>query len=100
MDRTTIERIDVFAYRHRVAEVMTAPVVTIAPGASLQAATRLMRERRISALIVVDAVGAPAGIMTERDVLMAIAGDGAAALARPIRELMSHPVATVMAEAY
>jgi CBS domain-containing protein len=100
MDRTTIERIDVFAYRHRVAEVMTAPVVTIAPEASLQAATRLMRERRISALIVVDEAGAPAGIMTERDVLTAIAGDGAAALARPIRELMSHPVATVMAEAY
>ena len=59
MDRATIERIDAFAYRHRVLEVMTAPVVTIAPEATLETATRLMREKRISAVIALDEQGAP-----------------------------------------
>jgi CBS domain-containing protein len=100
MDRATIERIDAFAYRHRVLEVMASPVVTIAPEASLEAAARLMREKRISALIALDARQAPAGILTERDVLAAIAGDGAAALAQPVGRLMSRPVVTVPPDAF
>ena len=100
MDRATIERIDAFAYRHRVSEVMTAPVVTLQPDASLEAAIRLMRESRISALIALDERTAPSGILTERDVLTAIARDGTAALARPIGDLMSRPVVAVPPEAF
>ena len=104
MDRATIERIDAFAYRHRVSEVMTTPVVTLSPDANLEAATRLMREARISALIVLDGQdapgGIPSGILTERDVLTAIAREGAAALARPIGDLMSRPVVAVPPEAF
>ena len=100
MDRATIERIDAFAYRHRVLEVMTAPVVTIAPEATLEAATRLMREKRISALIGVDERDAPEGILTERDVLAAVAREGAAALARPVAGLMSRPVIAVPPDAF
>lgn len=100
MDRATIERIDAFAYRHRVLEVMTTPVVTIAPEASLETATRLMREKRISALIALDGHEAPAGILTERDVLTAIARDGAAALTAPVGRLMTRPVVTVPPDAF
>jgi signal-transduction protein with cAMP-binding, CBS, and nucleotidyltransferase domain len=100
MDRATIERIDAFAYRHRVLEVMTTPVVTIAPAATLEAATRLMREKRISALIAVDERGAPEGMLTERDVLAAVAREGAAALARPVAGLMSSPVIAVPPDAF
>ena len=103
MDRATIERIDAFAYRHRVSEVMTTPVVTLSPDANLEAATRLMREARISALIALDGQDAqahPSGILTERDVLTAIAREGAAALARPIGELMSRPVVAVPPDAF
>ena len=100
MDRATIERIDAFAYRHRVLEVMTTPVVTIAPEATLETATRLMREKRISAVIALDERGAPEGILTERDVLAAVARDGAAALARPVAGLMSRPVIAVPPDAF
>jgi CBS domain-containing protein len=100
MDRATIERIDAFAYRHRVLEVMTTPVVTIAPEATLETATRLMREKRISAVIALDERGAPGGILTERDVLAAVARDGAAALARPVAGLMSRPVIAVPPDAF
>ena len=100
MDRATIERIDAFAYRLRVLEVMTTPVVTIAPEATLETATRLMREKRISAVIALDEQGAPEGILTERDVLAAVARDGAAALARPVAGLMSRPVIAVPPDAF
>ena len=100
MDRATIERIDAFAYRHRVSEVMTAPVVTAAPDTPLDAAIRLMRERRISALIALDEQARPSGILTERDVLSAIGREGAAALTRPIGDLMSRPVVAVPPDAF
>ena len=100
MDRAAIERIDAFAYRHRVAEVMAAPVVTVAPTASLEATIRLMRESRISAVITLDEAGRPDGILTERDVLTAIAREGAAALPRPVSDFMSRPVAVVPPDAF
>jgi CBS domain-containing protein len=100
MDKAIIERIDVYAYRQRVGEVMTSPVVTIATNASLQAAAELMRAHRISSLVAVDTLGRPTGIMTERDVITAIARDGATALIRPIEELFSRPVVSVPDDAF
>src|SRR5262249_43829395 len=81
-----------FAYRHRVRDVMTSPVVTGRPDINLEAAIRLMRNAAISALIVVDEHDAACGILTERDVLAGIVRDGAAVLARPGGELMSRPI--------
>jgi CBS domain-containing protein len=51
------------------ADVMTQPVITIDPSASLQEAVRLMLEHRISGLPVVDADGAAVGMLTEGDLL-------------------------------
>ncbi len=53
--------------------------------------------QRISALFVGDADAATGdvGIITERDVLRAIARDGAGALARPVDDYASRPVLTV-----
>src|SRR5260370_41132418 len=98
MDRATIERIDPFIYRHRVAEAMNAPAVIITPDASLQTAAQMMQQRRISALIAVDDLGRPSGIITEHDVLAAVAAEGAAVLGRSIGMLLSCPVATVTPE--
>jgi CBS domain-containing protein len=98
MDRATIERIDPFIYRHRVAEAMTVPAVIVAPNASLQAAAQSMQQHRISGVIAVDEHGRPNGIITEHDVLAAVAVGGAAALGRSIDSLLSRPVATVVPE--
>lgn len=57
----------------RVAEVMTRDVVTISPEASLGAAARLMVERRLKRLPVIDAEGRMAGILGRLDVLNTIA---------------------------
>jgi signal-transduction protein with cAMP-binding, CBS, and nucleotidyltransferase domain len=98
MDRAVIERIDSFIYRHRVGEAMSSPVATILPADTLQTAARAMQVSQVSALVAVDQSGRPTGIMTEHDVLRAVAADGAAALTRPVGGLLAHPVVTVTPE--
>jgi CBS domain-containing protein len=52
------------------ADLMTAPAVTITPGASVEEAAGLMRRRRVSRLPVVDAdTGRLVGIVSRADVL-------------------------------
>jgi len=53
---------------HSVKEIMSFPVVSVEPAASLEDAARLMRERKIGALPVVEA-GRVVGILTEADLL-------------------------------
>jgi signal-transduction protein with cAMP-binding, CBS, and nucleotidyltransferase domain len=100
MDRQTIERIDVFAYRHRVREMMESPVVTVAASATLQSVTELMNAREASSIVAVDEAGRPIGIMTGHDLLAAVARDGGVALTRPIDGLLSRPVATIAPDAF
>ncbi|MGW0960924.1 CBS domain-containing protein [Streptomyces gelaticus] len=53
----------------RAEELMTRPAVTIEPGASLPQAARLMADRRIKRLPVVDADGRLRGIVSRADLL-------------------------------
>lgn len=52
-----------------VADVMTSPVITVAPTTAIAEAARLMLEHRVSGLPVVDPDGAVLGIVTEGDLL-------------------------------
>ena len=98
MDREALERIDSFPYRHKVADLMSAPAVTIDASANLQEAARLMRERDISSLLTVDGEGRPAGIVTERDLMHQMAQHGASAMSRTVADVMQRPVHTIGAE--
>jgi len=80
-------RIDSYIYERRVADVMSAPPVFVAPATTLREAAAQMASRRIGALLVGDPGAAPAGILTERDLLRVIAERG---------ELESQTVATAM----
>lgn len=51
------------------AQLMTAPVVTVSPEASLGEAARRMHERRVKRLPVVDAEGRVVGIVSRADLL-------------------------------
>jgi len=55
----------------QVEDVMVSPVKTIAEGASVKEAAKVMVERRIGALPVTDTKGKLAGIITESDILRA-----------------------------
>ncbi len=93
---TGVERLDSFPYRYRVRSIMGTPPRFVASGASVQEAAERMRALKIGALLVEgDQPGLAAGIVTERDVLNAIARDGAKALALKSSDIMSAPVAAV-----
>jgi len=59
-----------------VRDAMSSEVLTVGPEHTLREASRLMRNRHVGAAVVVDPEGQGAGILTERDVLTALA-DGA-----------------------
>jgi CBS domain-containing protein len=59
----------------QVREGMSRTVLTVGPGHSLRAVAKLMSERRVGAAVVMDPDGHGPGIITERDILVAV-GDG------------------------
>jgi CBS domain-containing protein len=57
----------------RVRDGMSSVVLTIGPSHTLQEAARLMADRNVGAAVVVDPESPGPGIVTERDILRAIA---------------------------
>jgi CBS domain-containing protein len=57
----------------RVRSIMTSDVHTVSLGAPIREAARTLLGLRISGLPVVDARGAPAGVLSLRDILRAVA---------------------------
>ncbi|MBV6486173.1 MAG: CBS domain-containing protein [Pseudorhodoplanes sp.] len=100
-------RIDSYPYRHRVRDVMSAPAKFIAQGRPVGEALSRMMEERVSSLYVrgTDAdengiMAADAGIVTERDILRALAQRGADALSAPVESIMCRPLAAVPVDAF
>src|SRR6266849_6972648 len=69
-------------------------VLAIGPDASLAEAARVLTKNQIGALIVRAADGALTGIISERDIVRAVAEEGAAALAFAVESRMTKDVAT------
>lgn len=67
-------------------------VVTIGPDATLLEAAQLLHRHRIGAVVVSGQAGAIDGILSERDVVRAVAETGADALRDPVRSVMSAEV--------
>jgi CBS domain-containing protein len=59
-----------------VRESMSSDVLTVGPNHTLREVSVAMRSRRVGAVVVVDPDGEGVGILTERDVLVAIADGG------------------------
>ena len=67
-------------------------VFTIHPDESIAAAAAQLVDRRVGALVALDSRDEVAGIVSERDVVRAIADQGAAALDRPVSICMTAEV--------
>ena len=67
-------------------------VVTITGDATLSEAARLMARRRIGAVVVRGQDGAFAGVLSERDIVSAIAEESVAALAQTVASRMSRDI--------
>jgi CBS domain-containing protein len=102
-----LDRIDSYPYRHRIRDVMTTPPRTIASDRTLGEALAALIGGRISSLYVAppgvthDRLPAfAAGIITERDILRAMAIEGEGALKLAVEQFMSRPLATIPSDAF
>ena len=69
-------------------------VVTIAPGASLKSAAEKLRDKNIAALIV-QSGGAILGLISEREIVHALADSGDQTCGLPVSQVMSREIVTV-----
>ena len=69
-------------------------VTAIEPGASLAAAAHSLAEKRIGAALILGADHRIVGIISERDIVRALAEGGAAALDQPVSRTMTRKVET------
>lgn len=75
--------------RHKGRDVVFLPA-----DANMSDASVLLAAKRIGAVVIKDERGGVAGILSERDVVKAIATESVRALARPVSAFMTRSVAT------
>ena len=80
----------------RVEDVMSTPLETISPSATVEEAAQRMREKDISALVVTTG---PRAIVTSTDVLDSVA-EGADPTEVQVRDVMTESVETVTPDLY
>ncbi len=73
-------------------------VVTIEPTADLAAAVKLLAERRIGAVVILGADHRIVGLLSERDIVLALAERGPTALHEPVGQVMTRDVKTCSEE--
>lgn len=95
----TQRAIDSYLYRNRLGDVMSSPPISISETADLHSAAQLMAACHIGCLIVTRENGEP-GILSERDVLHALAARGSEAGTLKVGALMSFPVISAPAETF
>lgn len=69
-------------------------VVTVEPDDSVQTIVDMLARHRIGAVVVVDAHGGIAGIVSERDVVRAMVGDAASVIGKTAKDIMTAKVRT------
>lgn len=72
---------------------------TIAPGESILEAAQQMSTHDVGCLAVVDGNQCPVGMVTDRDIALAVAHRRIDAATTAVDEIMNHPAVTVTAEA-
>ena len=77
-----------------ILEAKGSDVMSIAPTATLMAAVHRLAEERIGALLVLGPDHRVVGIVSERDVVRALAERGAGVLHEPLAKVMTRTVAT------
>lgn len=73
-------------------------VTTVSPEITLQEAAKILSEHRIGALVITSVEMKIAGIISERDIVRAIAQRGEGALNQPVKEFMTKSVVTCAPE--
>jgi CBS domain-containing protein len=80
-----------------IGEICTKPAVTVASTASIRDAARLMRRKKIGALVVVNG-DRPAGILTDRDIAVSVVAEDQDPADVPVGDVMHRNVTVIHAE--
>ncbi|MDP3407869.1 DUF294 nucleotidyltransferase-like domain-containing protein [Bosea sp. (in: a-proteobacteria)] len=101
-DGDPLPKLDSYPYRHRVREVMRADPAILPETTPVAEALAAMAGRGLSSVFIGEPLAGPGemAILTERDLLRAMAREGAAALAQPAVRFASRPVVAIPAEAF
>jgi len=91
-------RVESFAYRHRVGDVMSAPAMFAPAEATVRELLALLLEKKVSSVFV--SAGGETGIVTERDALREIAAQGERGLDTRLHAIMRKPLQTVLESAF
>jgi CBS domain-containing protein len=83
---------------NRILSLKGRDVVTIGPDRSLSEAAKVLSDRRIGALLVVDGRRPVSGVISERDIVRAVAAHGPRALEEPVSRFMTEKVLTCTGE--
>jgi DNA polymerase-3 subunit epsilon/CBS domain-containing protein len=92
-------KVDSFPYRHRVRDVMSTPIITAPGTVSIIDAAALLLDKKVSSVFV-PSTDRGAGIVTERDILRAVATNGDDALSQPLDTIATRPLHTVSEGAF
>ncbi len=90
--------VDSYLYRQRLSDVMTTEIVSTTPDATLHEAAKAMHEHGIGCLFV--KAGGETGIVTERDILRAVAEKDTGGPAMRVGDVMSVPVISAPAQTF
>ena len=85
---------------HRVRDFVTRPPVICDPGVSAVEVARLLSREGIGSVLVTGKDGAPAGIVTDRDLRRKVVAGNRDAAATRAAEIMSAPLITIPATAF
>jgi len=81
-----------------VEAIMQTGVATVDRDHTALRAARLMREKNVGSVVVVDEKGRPVGMVTDRDLAVKVMAEGKSP-ETPVDEIMSHPVFAVSQDA-
>lgn len=93
-------RIDLYPFQHHLRDVMSPATIGIQPTDSIAAVIAELARQHTSCLIAVDRQQRPIGIITEHDVIEALAVHGTATLNLSVEKLMTAPVVAMPPDAY
>lgn len=78
-----------------IGKVMTEKLETIDISSSAQEASKKMRDKNVSSLVVIDNNDKPTGIVTERDLVRKVCVNDASSKSMIIQHIMSSPIVTI-----
>lgn len=78
-----------------VKDVMSSPVVTVFEDDSVEHVAKLIAERDVGSIVVIDREGKPVGLITERDIAIRVAAKNLLPSKVKAREAMSSPLRTI-----